>query len=102
METMLLSIDEAARALRLSPWTIRAMARDGRIRTVKLSRRTSRRHGLQHSAESLLGFGSRGSNCQAEAAGLARHTDRLAHSFTIKRGNDSIEGSGKPWNDSGQ
>lgn len=38
MET-LVPIDEAARAVGLSPWTVRAMIRDGRIESVRLSRR---------------------------------------------------------------
>ncbi len=39
MEQILLSIEEAARALSLSPWTLRAWASQGVLKTVKLGRR---------------------------------------------------------------
>jgi excisionase family DNA binding protein len=37
--TMLLNINEAANALRLSPWTIRLYVRVGKLRAVRIGRR---------------------------------------------------------------
>jgi excisionase family DNA binding protein len=39
MEQLLVSIEDAAKALSLSPWTLRAWATQGRLETVKLGRR---------------------------------------------------------------
>ena len=37
--TALMSIEEAAGLLRISPWTVRAWIREGRLRPVRLGRR---------------------------------------------------------------
>lgn len=39
MEQLLVSIEEGAKALNVSPWTLRAWAKQGRLETVKLGRR---------------------------------------------------------------
>ena len=55
-ETLLLTVKEAARQLRVSPTTLWMMEGDGRLKPVDLSKPGAKRRTLRYSVESLREF----------------------------------------------